>query len=277
MAAALLAAGYSLQVWNRTPGKADALVAQGAQSVAAPRDLAASDVLITMVSDGPDVEAVMLGANGIFEGAQQGSLWIDCSSIAPATSISLADRARSIGLEPLDAPVSGGTRGATSGTLSIMVGGSEQGVARARPLLEVMGENVTHVGPNGAGQIAKLVNQLIVGGTIALVGEGLLLAEAAGCSPAAVRDALAGGFADSRILQVHGQRILDSAFEPGFKSTLQLKDLRNAVESADSYGLPVPLTALTRQLYTALCAAGDGDLDHSALAALQRRLAGLTP
>ena len=140
---------------------------------------------------------------------------------------------------------------------------------------EVMGGNVTHVGPNGSGQVAKLVNQLIVGGTIALVGEGLMLAEAAGCSPTAVRDALSGGFADSRILQVHGQRMLDSAFEPGFRASLQLKDLRNATNAAAANGLPMPLTALTEQLYTALCAVSEDDLDHSGLNVLQRQLAGL--
>lgn len=274
MATNLLTAGYELHVWNRTPKRSEALVAQGAHAARTPSDLGHCDFLITMVADGPDVEAVTLGEHGVLKSAREGSIWIDCSSIAPATATALADLARSRGLEPLDAPVSGGTNGAKSGTLAIMVGGSEEGFARARPLLEVLGENVTHVGPNGAGQVAKLVNQLIVGGTIALVGEGLLLAEAAGCSPHAVRDALAGGFADSQILQVHGQRMLDGAFEPGFRATLQLKDLRNAVESAAQNELPIPLTALTQQLFAALCAGGEGGLDHSGLAVLQRQLAG---
>ena len=274
MATNLLAAGYELHVWNRTSTRSEALVSQGAQTARTPTDLAQCDFLITMVADGPDVEAVTLGEHGILTNPRPGSVWIDFSSIAPATATRLADIARTRGVEPLDAPVSGGTNGAKAGTLAIMVGGSEDGFSRAQPLLDVLGENITHVGPNGAGQVAKLVNQLIVGGTIALVGEGLLLAEAAGCSPHAVREALAGGFADSRILEVHGQRMLDGAFEAGFRATLQLKDLRNAVASADQNGIPVPLTALTQQLFAALCAGGGGDLDHSALAVLLHELAG---
>jgi 2-hydroxy-3-oxopropionate reductase len=275
MAANLLAAGYPLSVWNRTPERAAPLVSLGARHAASARELADCDVLMTMVSDGPDVEAVARAEDGLFAGAREGSLWIDFSSIAPATAVALADRSRAVGIEPVDAPVSGGTKGAASGTLSIMVGGSDEGVSRALPFLEILGENVTHVGPNGAGQVAKLVNQLIVGGTIALVGEGLALAEAAGCSPAAVRAALAGGFADSRVLQIHGQRMLDEDFEPGFRSALQLKDLRNAVDAASAGGLPVPLAALVQQLYAALCATGAGDRDHSSVAQLQRRLGGL--
>jgi 2-hydroxy-3-oxopropionate reductase len=274
MARNLLAAGCNLRVWNRTRARIEPLAALGAEAVSSPRALGEADVVVTMVSDGPDVAAIALGEDGILAGASEGSLWIDCSSISPSTAVSLAEHARTLGIEPVDAPVSGGTMGATEATLAIMVGASEEGFRRAEPVLRVLGSNVTHVGANGAGQVAKLVNQMIVGGTIALVSEGLALATAAGCSPAAVREALAGGFADSKILQVHGQRMLDEAFAPGFRSSLQLKDLRNAAAEAADNGLPVPVTALVEQLFAALVARGGGDLDHSGLAVLQRDLSG---
>lgn len=276
MAANLLAAGCSLRVWNRTASRTAAVAQLGATVVPSPRDLGEAQIIVTMVSDGPDVAAVALGDEGFLAGATPGTLWIDCSSIAPSTAVELAVEARGRGVEPVDAPVSGGTKGAADATLAIMVGATEEGFRRAEAILRVLGSNITHVGPNGAGQVAKLVNQMIVGGTIALVGEGLSLASAAGCSPAAVRDALAGGFADSRILQVHGLRMLNETFAPGFRSSLQLKDLRNAVEAAAENELPVPLTGLVQQLYAALVARGGGDLDHSGLVTLQRAMAGDT-
>lgn len=274
MAANLLAAGHELRVWNRTAARARPLLELGAAPSESPRELGSSDVLITMVSDGPDVETVALGPDGFLKAAKPGMLWIDCSSISPSTAVQLSHKARIADVEPLDAPVSGGVQGATDGTLSIMVGGTEQGYARAHPILRCVGENLTHVGPNGAGQTAKLVNQLIVGGTIALVAEGLELAAASGCNPDAVRQALAGGFADSRVMQVHGQRMLQRSFAPGFRAALQLKDLRNALSTAADVGVPIPVTGLVEQLFAALCARGHADVDHSGLAILQRELAG---
>ncbi len=277
MAGNLLAAGATLQVWNRTAARTVELERLGAHPVRSRHELGNAEVVVTMVSDGPDVADVVLGEEGIFAGAAPGLLWIDCSSISPSAAVELAAAAREHGVEPVDAPVSGGTRGAREASLSIMVGAAEGGFRRAEPILGVLGSNITHVGPNGAGQVAKLVNQMIVGGTIALVSEGLLLAAAAGCSPAAVRDALAGGFADSRVLQAHGQRMLDDAFEPGFRSSLQLKDLRNAVDSAYGAAVPVPVTAVVQQLFSALCASGSADKDHAALFQLYHQLAGRTP
>lgn len=275
MARNLIAAGCALRVWNRTTSRAAGLAELGAEPVPTPRDLGeGADAVVTMVSDGPDVASVVLEDDGILAGSSPGTLWIDCSSIAPSVAAALADKARSQGIEPVDAPVSGGTKGATDASLAIMVGATDDGFRRAEPILKALGSNVTHVGANGAGQIAKLVNQMIVGGTIALVAEGLGLAAAAGCSPHAVRRALAGGFADSRVMQMHGQRMLEDEFEPGFRSSLQLKDLRNAVAAAAESEFPVPVTALVQQLFTALVARGGGDLDHSGFAVLQRALAG---
>jgi 2-hydroxy-3-oxopropionate reductase len=276
MASNLLRAGCAVKVWNRTPARAEPLVEQGAEAVSSPSALGGCDVIVTMVSDGPDVAAVALGPDGFLTTARAGTLWIDCSSISPSMAVDLARNARLRDVDAVDAPVSGGTRGATDATLAIMVGGTDEAFHRAAPVLDILGANVTHVGPNGAGQTAKLVNQMIVGGTIALVAEGLTLATAAGCSAESIRDALAGGFADSKILQVHGGRMIEGTFAPGFRSVLQLKDLTNAVAAASENRLPVPVTSLVTQLFTALVARGNGELDHSGLIVLLRELAGDT-
>jgi 2-hydroxy-3-oxopropionate reductase len=276
MAPRLIEAGLALSVWNRTPENARDLVARGATLVENPKALGETcDAVITMVSDGPDVEEIALGPDGLLAAPRSDLLWIDCSSIAPGTARALAQAAHDRGVSAVDAPVSGGTVGAASGALSIMVGGSEEAFARARPVLAALGSNIVRVGTGGAGQVAKLVNQLIVGGTIALVAEGLTLAEALGCSPAAVRDALQGGFADSRVLEVHGQRMLEASFAPGFRSELQRKDLWNALQTANAHNVALPTTAVVYELYTALGGIGEGNSDHSGAAILLRLLSGL--
>jgi 2-hydroxy-3-oxopropionate reductase len=269
MAQNLLAAGYPLIVLNRSQGPVDALVAAGAQAGRSPRDVAArSDVVITMLPDSPDVEAVALGADGIAAGAQAGALWIDMSTIAPATTANVAAALAERGIDALDAPVSGGEKGAIEGTLSIMVGGSEAAFARAQPIFAVLGKNVVHVGALGAGQVTKACNQIVVGVTIEAVAEALALAQAAGVDPVKVRAALLGGFAQSRILEVHGQRMIDRAYTPGFKARLHRKDMNIAANAGDAVGLDLAAAKLVRERFDDLLARGDGERDHSALRTL---------
>jgi len=269
MAENLLAAGYPLVVLNRSLGPVDALVAGGAQAGGSPRDVAArSDVVITMLPDSPDVEAVALGADGIVAGAQAGALWIDMSTIAPATTARVAAAFAAVGIDALDAPVSGGEKGAIEGTLSIMVGGSDEAFARAQPIFAVLGKNVVHVGALGAGQVTKACNQIVVGVTIEAVAEALALAQAAGVDPVKVRAALLGGFAQSRILEVHGQRMIDRNFVPGFKSRLHRKDMNIAANAGDAVGLDLAAAKLVRERFDQLIARGDSERDHSALRTL---------
>jgi len=269
MAENLLAAGYPLVVLNRSLGPVDALVAGGAQAGSSPRDVAArSDVVITMLPDSPDVEAVALGTDGIVAGAQAGALWIDMSTIAPATTARVAAAFAAVGIDALDAPVSGGEKGAIEGTLSIMVGGSDEAFARAQPIFAVLGKNVVHVGALGAGQVTKACNQIVVGVTIEAVAEALALAQAAGVDPVKVRAALLGGFAQSRILEVHGQRMIDRNFVPGFKSRLHRKDMNIAANAGDAVGLDLAAAKLVRERFDQLIARGDGERDHSALRTL---------
>ncbi|HEX4941492.1 MAG TPA: NAD(P)-binding domain-containing protein, partial [Actinomycetota bacterium] len=225
MARNLRAAGLDLVVHSRSPGPVDELVAEGAERASDPSELAAGvDVVITMVPDTPDVDRVLFGEGGVAGGIRPDSLVIDMSTIRPTEASRFAERLAATDVAMLDAPVSGGERGAIDGTLSIMVGGQEDAFARALPILEILGGNVTHVGGSGAGQVAKACNQLIVGATIQAVGEALVLAAKAGVDPATVREALLGGFAGSKILEVHGQRMLRGDFAPGFRSALHLKD-----------------------------------------------------
>jgi len=276
MARNLLKAGYPLVVHNRSRPPVDELAGAGAAAADCPREVAErSDVVITMVPDSPDVEAVMRGPDGVFAGVREGALLIDMSTISPVVARELAAEAREIGCEMLDAPVSGGTVGAAEGTLSIMVGGSAEAVERARPIFEVLGGRVTHVGDSGAGQVSKACNQMVVGVTIEAVGEALVLAEKCGVDPAKVREALLGGFARSRILDAHGQRALDRNFEPGFKAAMQLKDLAIAQAAGREYGAALPATDVVAELYESVCAAGDDGADHSVLMAHVARLAGL--
>ena len=276
MARNLLAAGYPLVVHNRSRPAVEDLARAGAAAAGCPREVAErSQVVITMVPDSPDVVAVMRGPDGVFAGARPGMLVIDMSTISPVVARELAAEASAIGCEMLDAPVSGGTVGAAEGTLSIMVGGRAGAVDRARPIFEVLGGRVTHVGDSGAGQVAKACNQVVVGVVIEAVGEALVLAEKCGVDPAKVREALLGGFAQSRILDAHGQRALRRHFEPGFKAAMQLKDLAIAQAAGREYGAALPATAVVAELYKSVCAAGDGGADHSVLMAHVARLAGL--
>jgi len=266
MARHLLDAGFPLTVHSRSPGPVDELVAAGAARATSPAEVAAaSDVVVTMLPDTPDVEQVLLGPEGVASGAAAGSLVIDMSSIDPIPTRSFADRLAAQGVDMLDAPVSGGEKGAIDAALSIMVGGSPDAFERATPLFAAMGKNIVHVGPSGAGQIAKACNQLVVAATIEAVAEALVLAERAGVDAAKVREALLGGFAGSKILEVHGQRMLDRAFDPGFRARLHRKDARIVLDTAKEVGAPVPsFEAVARQL-DELVESGGGELDHSAL------------
>jgi 2-hydroxy-3-oxopropionate reductase len=266
MARRLLDAGWELTVHSRSPGPVDELVAAGATAAGTPSQVArASDVVVTMLPDTPDVQEVVLGADGVAAGAAAGSLVIDMSSIDPGPARELASALAERGVAMLDAPVSGGERGAIDGTLSIMVGGPEEAFARAEPLFAALGSTIVHVGSAGAGQVTKACNQLVVAATIEAVAEALVLAERSGVDPARVRAALLGGFAGSKILEVHGQRMLDGDYTPGFRARLHAKDARIVLEAADAAGAPVPsFETVARQLHAVLDA-GDGDLDHSAL------------
>jgi 2-hydroxy-3-oxopropionate reductase len=276
MAGNLIAAGYSLTVHSRGSGPAEELAARGATAAESPREVAAaSDVVITMLPDSPDVEAVVLGADGIAEGIREGALFVDMSTIGPATSRKIAAVLSERGVDAVDAPVSGGEPAAQSGNLSIMAGGSEDAVDRARPIFDVLGKSTTHIGPAGAGQVAKAANQVVVALTIQAVAEALVLARKAGVDPARVREALLGGFAQSRVLDVHGQRMLDGNYDPGFKLHLHRKDLAIALQLGREEQSPLFATAQAAELMDALLAQGGGDRDHSALAVLYEQLAGV--
>jgi 2-hydroxy-3-oxopropionate reductase len=266
MAKNLLAAGLDVTVHSRSPGPVDEVVDAGATKASRPAEVAAaSDVTITMLPDTPDVEQVLTGAGGVLEGAARGSLVIDMSSIDPAPTRAMAETFAASDVAMLDAPVSGGERGAIDATLSIMVGGDDAAVQRAMPLFHALGKTIVHVGPSGAGQVTKACNQLVVAATIEAVAEALLLAERSGVDPAKVREALLGGFAGSKILEVHGQRMLDRTFAPGFRIRLHRKDARIVEEAAAATGTPIPsFTVVAGQLQRAV-EGGDGELDHSAL------------
>lgn len=265
MALRLLDAGNQLIVVSRTGAATAELLRRGAIEAATPADVAAkSDAVITMLPDTPDVENVAI-AGGILEALPAGGLFIDMSTIAPHLARTIASIATSRGIDALDAPVSGGETGAKEGTLSIMVGGAVQVFERAQPIFSVLGKRIVHVGTAGAGQVAKAANQVIVAGTIAAVAEALSLAARAGVDPARVREALQGGFADSRILQVHGQRMLDRNFQPGFRINLQAKDIRLALDLAREVNVPLRLTPVVARLLDDVIAAGGGDLDHAGL------------
>jgi 2-hydroxy-3-oxopropionate reductase len=276
MAANLLAAGYPLTVHSRGRGPVDELAGLGASPATSARDVAAaSDVVITMLPDSPDVEAVVLGPDGVGDGIAPGALYVDMSTIAPAVSRSIAVTLAERDVEAVDAPVSGGETAARAGELSIMAGGSDEAVARAQPIFDVLGKATTHIGPPGAGQVAKAANQVVVALTIQAVAEALVLARKAGADPARVRAALLGGFAQSRVLDVHGQRMLDGAYDPGFKLRLHRKDLAIALQLSREQEVPLLATAQAAQLMDALLAGGAGDRDHSAIATLYEQLAGV--
>jgi 2-hydroxy-3-oxopropionate reductase len=276
MATNLLAAGYEVTVHSRSPGPVEELVAAGAKRADGPAAVASgSDVTITMLPDTPDVELVLVGPGGVLEGASEGSLVIDMSSIDPGPTRAMATAFGSRGIAMLDAPVSGGERGAIDATLSIMIGGDADAVARAMPVFAALGRNIVHVGSSGAGQITKACNQLVVASTIEAVAEALLLAERSGVDPAKVREALLGGFAGSKILEVHGQRMLDRTFDPGFRIRLHRKDARIVEGAAGATATPIPAFAVVAAQLQDAVDAGEGELDHSGLfVTLERSIAG---
>jgi len=279
MAKHLLAKGHALVVLNRSRPAMDDLVAAGARAGTTPADVARqSDIVITMVPDTPDVEQVIAGSDGVLGGLKRGAIVIDMSSISPVAAARLAGRVAAAGGVMLDAPVSGGEIGAINATLSIMVGGDDAAFARARPVLECMGnpERIVHVGNEpGSGQVCKVCNQMAIGGALAGVSEAMALARKAGVDPARVRQALLGGFASSRVLEVHGERMLTGNYAPGFRTKLYQKDLRIANEAAAAHGVAIPATALVSQLVNALVASGGADLDYSAVGTVLFELAGL--
>lgn len=275
MVANLLKAGLPVRVWNRTASRMDPLVQAGAEAGKDPADVASgSEIVITCVSDTPDVEEVILGERGVISGARPGSLVVDMSTISPSVTREVGERLGEEGLAMLDAPISGGSEGAANGTLSIMVGGAEDQVERAMPAFRAMGKTITHVGPIGAGQTVKLVNQIVVVVNMLAVGEGLLFAEAAGVDLAKTLDAITGGAAGSWMLQNRGPQVIERDWRPGFMIDLQQKDLRLALDAADEMGVPLLGTATVFQLYRTLQRAGLGTEGNHALAKALERLAG---
>ncbi|MEW6097751.1 MAG: NAD(P)-dependent oxidoreductase [Pseudomonadota bacterium] len=257
-------AGWPLTVWNRTRAKAEQLAPHGARVVDTAADAVRdAEVVITMLEHGEAVEHVLFDL-GVADALRPGALVIDMSSIKPSQAREHARRLAERGIAHLDAPVSGGTVGAEAGTLAIMAGGTAQDFERARPLFAPLGR-ATHVGPHGAGQLAKLANQMIVGITIGAISEALLLAARGGADMAKVREAIRGGFAESRILEVHGQRIVEQDFAKRAALSVQLKDMRNALDTAAELGIDAPITRLFEQLYASASEHGFADLDHSAL------------
>ena len=268
MARNLLKHHFPLIVHSRSQPPIDEIVAAGATAAASPAEVArAARRIITMLPDGPDVEAVLEGPQGVFSAIQPGSIVVDMSTIAPATARRMAARATELQAAYLDAPVSGGEIGAIDGTLSIMAGGEAAALEAVRPILEAMGnrERIIHIGASGAGQICKACNQLVIGGTLAAVGEAFALALKSGVDPAKVRAALLGGFAASRVLEVHGERLLNANFKPGFPARLYRKDLRIVLEALGDARAPAPVTAVVQQLLTALLAQDKEHLDYSAM------------
>ncbi len=273
MARNLLKAGHTLVVHNRSRGAVNELSKEGAQAADSQEIAERSEIIITMLPDSPDVELVYAGEHGIFSDVKSGTLLIDMSSISPIVARKLAAEADKRGCDMLDAPVSGGEAGAIGASLSIMIGGKVSAVERAMPIFQTLGKNIVHVGDAGAGQVTKAANQMVVGTTIAIVGEALVLAKKAGVDPAKVRQALLGGFAQSKILEAHGQKMLDRNFKPGFRIRLHEKDMKIAIATGSEYGVPLLVTGVVGQMMTAMKGMGNGDLDHSGLVKFVEELA----
>ena len=278
MARNLLRAGYELVAHNRSQAALDELRAEAPQGVTVadcPRAVAQqAAVVITMLPDSPDVRAVVFGPDGLLEGIQSGALLIDMSTIAPATAIEVDTALRAKGASALDAPVSGGDKGAIAGTLSIMVGGVEADFQRALPIFQALGKTIVLVGASGSGQIVKACNQIVVAINYAAVSEALLLGAKAGVDPVKILEVLGGGLAASRVMEVRGANMLARNFQPGFRVDLHRKDLAIALATGREQHVPLLTTALVAQLYDALAAGGRGDLDHSALILLLEEMAG---
>lgn len=275
MALNLIKAGHTVHVWSRRRASMQPLLEAGAGDCTSAAELARrAPVTISMVADAPDVEQVTLGADGVADGASAGHIHIDMSTIAPAAAQSLAERLAARGVTALDAPVSGGEIGAINATLTIMAGGDVAAFERVRPLFEAMGRSATHIGAAGAGQVAKACNQIITGVGVAAVAEALNFAHKSGVDAAKVREALLGGFAYSRILENHGQRMLDRNFKPGFKAWMHQKDLRIVMDEAHRLGLALPSSAATAQMFNAMVGSGLGEDDSIAMLKLLERMSG---
>ncbi|MDP9370930.1 MAG: 2-hydroxy-3-oxopropionate reductase [Chloroflexota bacterium] len=266
MARNLMKAGYRLVVHNRSRGPVDELAGEGAGAAGSPREVAeVVDVVITMLPDSPDVELVLRGSDGVFTGAREGLIVIDMSTISPAVTQGLAEEARGGGIRILDAPVSGGDKGAIAGTLSIMVGGDAELFEECRPIFEVLGKTIVHVGPNGAGQTVKTCNQIVVALAYEAISEALVLGARAGVDPRKIIEVLNGGLAATRVMELRGPSMIEHNFAPGFKIKLHHKDLGIALATGKAYGVPLPVTAIVDQILASLRAAGREDLDHSAI------------
>jgi 2-hydroxy-3-oxopropionate reductase len=274
MARNLIKAGYSLVLHNRSRAAVEELSKDGGQTARTSQEVAErSEVIITMLPDSPDVELVYMSDEGIFAGAKPGMLLVDMSTISPIVARKLAASAQERGCDMLDAPVSGGEAGAIGASLSIMIGGKTSAVERAMPIFNSLGKNIVHVGDAGAGQVTKAANQMVVGTTIAIVSEALVLAAKAGVDPAKVRQALLGGFAQSKILEAHGQKMLERNFKPGFRIRLHEKDMKIALATGFEYGVPLMVTSQVAQMMNAMNSMGHGDLDHSGLVKLVEEMA----
>jgi 2-hydroxy-3-oxopropionate reductase len=275
MATHLLKGGHSLTILKSSKASSE-FSASGASVAASPRELAEnSDVVITCLPDSPEVESVVFGSSGLIEGVSKGMLFIDMSTIAPATANRINEELGAKGVDCLDAPVSGGQSGAEAASLSVMVGGTESAFQKGLPILEKMGKNIVRIGEAGSGQVTKACNQIVVGMTIQAVAEALTLAKKAGVDIAKVREALLGGFAQSKILDLHGQRLIDRNFKPGFKIKLHRKDMNIALQTGRELSVPLPGSSIVATQMDALIAEGNGGLDHSALALLIEQLSGV--
>jgi len=275
MARNILKAGYPLVVHNRSQGAVNELVQEGALPASSPAEVAAQvDVVFTNLPDSPDVEHVVLGPGGILEGSHSGLIYVDNSTIKPASARMLAERLAAAGVLSLDAPVSGGDVGARNGTLAIMVGGSAEALERVMPVFHAIGKTVTHVGEAGAGQIAKAANQIMVAAQMVAMGELLIFAQKAGADPQKVVQAIRGGAAQCWALDIKPPRLFSGNRTPGFKARLQAKDLAIVIETAREYGAPLPATAVNTQLFNAMLQLGMGELDNSAVVGVLENLAG---
>ncbi|WP_209328785.1 2-hydroxy-3-oxopropionate reductase [Lunatimonas salinarum] len=275
MALNLIKAGYALNILKKSHASGD-LAKEGATTFTSSKELARnSDVVITMLPDSPEVKEVVFGADGVVDGIERGSIFVDMSTIAPSTAREIYAKLQEKGVEALDAPVSGGQVGAETGNLSIMCGGSQSAFDSVLPLFQVMGKSAVLIGDAGAGQMTKACNQMIVGMTIQAVSESFTLAKKAGVDLAKMREALLGGFAQSRILDLHGQRIIDRNFDPGFKIKLHRKDMNIALEAGKEFSVPLYGSALVASHMDAILALGNGEKDHSSIALLMEQLAGI--
>jgi len=272
----ILKAGFPLVVYNRSQGAVDELVIEGAKSANTPAETASqADVVFTNLPDSSDVEMVALGKNGIIEGAHPGLIFVDNSTIKPATTRMIAEELEKKGVMCLDAPVSGGDIGAQKGTLAIMVGGPAIALDKIRPVLNVIGKTITLVGDSGAGQIAKAANQIMVAAQMVAMSELMILAKKSGADPEKVVAAIRGGAAQCWVLDNKPQRLLAGERQPGFKAYMQFKDLNIVIDTAREYGIPLPLTAITNQLYSAMCEMGMERLDNSAIIGVIEKLSGV--